>query len=221
MKYIQLDCGCKWEELGEKFKSSDRFSKGNNRYRSMKACLNTIDLGLLNDYTSFRSTVLMLSDYSMRKGTSLTIDLSDTIIHEQDVKEIAWMLEHTNLITKQRCSFFSKILRTNTTLISMNLSFSNIGSECIEAIGEALTISKKLTHMNLTSCYIENKGARIIGEALEINAKLTELLLANNRIESEGAEAIGKALKVNAALILLDIGFNLSLIHISEPTRPY
>ena len=100
------------------------------------------------------------------------------------------------------------VLRTNSTLTQVVLSWSNIDDEKAEEIAGALKLSFSLRVLWLYKNNIGDQGAQALAEALKVNRSLTELSLGSNQIGDSGAKAIGKALKINSTLIRLELCYN-------------
>ena len=110
---------------------------------------------------------------------------------------------HINSISDDGAIVFSECLKTNTTLIELDLSCNNIGAS---AITEALKVNNALLKLNISSnarwfCGgISDDGVMGFSECLKNNTTLTELGLSRNIITNKGASAIAEALKVNNKL---------------------
>ena len=102
----------------------------------------------------------------------------------------------------------TEVLKVNTCLTCLVLSFNNIGASGAAAISKALKVNTCLTNLELSSNKICDFGAAAISEALKVNTCLTNLVLHSNKICDSGAAAISKALKVNTCLTHLDLSSN-------------
>ena len=101
-----------------------------------------------------------------------------------------------------------KMIETNTTLTTLNLSYNKIGYKGAVSIREGLEKNTTLTTLDLSNNRIGNEGAVSIGQGLEKNTTLTTLHLSNNRIGNEGAVSIGQGLEKNTTLTTLHLSYN-------------
>ncbi|KAF9432945.1 hypothetical protein BGZ76_010115, partial [Entomortierella beljakovae] len=101
-----------------------------------------------------------------------------------------------------------KSLKTNTTLVNLNLRGNKIGNKGALALSEALKTNNTLTALHLRTNSIGNEGALALSKALKTNTTLTALDLRYNSIGSEGALALTEALKTNTTLTTLDLEGN-------------
>ncbi|KAG0375255.1 hypothetical protein BGX24_009350 [Mortierella sp. AD032] len=102
----------------------------------------------------------------------------------------------------------AEVLKTNSTLTTLNLQNNSIGDDGAKALAEALKINSTLTTLNLYSNSIGDDGAKALAEALKMNSALTTLNLYNNSIGDDGAKALAEALKMNSTLTTLDLQNN-------------
>jgi len=216
LEYIPLYCGCKWTMLGQKVKFNSDLTKGDYGKCSKGHPLSSIDLGLLNDFISFKLTSLMISDYL--KEEEELVNLFSNLIKRQEIEDIAWILRYTKTVTKlnlygnnigdEGAKAIGEALRTNTTLKQLNLSGNKIGYECAKVIGEVLKTNTTLTELNLSWNEIGDEGAKVIGGALRTNTTLTELYLSGNYIRDKAAKVIGEVLRTNTTLTKLNLSRN-------------
>jgi len=208
LKCISLYCGCKWTKFGEKIKFNSDLTKADYGKCGKGHSLTSIDLGLLNDFISFKFTCLMISDYP--KEEEELANLFSRVIGRQKIEDIAWILRYTKAVTKldlfgnrigyEGTKVIGEVLRTNTILTELNLRVNEIGHEGAKVIGEGLRTNTTLTKLDLSLNEIGDEGAKVIGEGLRTNKTLTELNLSENQIKDEGAKVIGEALRTNTTL---------------------
>ncbi|KAK3833619.1 MAG: hypothetical protein J3R72DRAFT_424887 [Linnemannia gamsii] len=101
----------------------------------------------------------------------------------------------------------SEALMTNSTLITLELSFTSIRQYGAVALSEALKTNSTLTTLNLLGNLIGEKGAVALSEALMVNSTLLSLTLAHS-IEENGTVALFEVLKTNSTLTSLSLNFN-------------
>ena len=101
-----------------------------------------------------------------------------------------------------------KMIETNTTLTTLNLSSNKIGYKGAVSIGQGLEKNTTLTTLDLSNNRIGNEGAVSIGQGLEKNTTLTTLYLWSNKIGNEGAVSIGQGLGKNTTLTTLMLWYN-------------
>ena len=102
----------------------------------------------------------------------------------------------------------SEAVKVNTCLTHLVLSSNYICDSGAAAISEALKVNTCLTYLDLSWNYIGDSGAAAISQALKVNTCLTNLILSQNKIDDSGAAAISKALKVNTCLTNLILSQN-------------
>ncbi|KAG0047223.1 hypothetical protein BGZ90_007936, partial [Linnemannia elongata] len=101
------------------------------------------------------------------------------------------------------------ILKTNSTLTTLNLEDNSIGDNGAQALSEALKTNRTLVILYLQGNSIGSNGAQELSEALKSNSTLTTLNLYKNSIGSDGAKALAEALKTNLTLTTLNLGSNM------------
>ncbi|KFH69340.1 hypothetical protein MVEG_04154 [Podila verticillata NRRL 6337] len=113
-----------------------------------------------------------------------------------------------NSIGNNGAQALAEALMTNSTLTTLNLEGNNIGDKGAQALTEALKTNSTLTTLNLEGNNIGDKGAQALAEALKTNSTLTTLNLRWISIGDNGAQALAEALKTNSPLINLDLRSN-------------
>ena len=99
-------------------------------------------------------------------------------------------------------------LKSNTSLTTLGLVGSGIGGNGVAALGECLLNNTSLTKLDLKLNQIGGDGAAALGECLKCNTSLTMLVLWRNCIGDDGAAALGECLKYNTSLTKLDLQVN-------------
>ena len=113
----------------------------------------------------------------------------------------------------------AKMLRTNNTLKSLEMSGCLLGSKGVTYIAEALKSNRTLNSLCLTSTGCGDKGVAALADMLRCNKTLTELLISNfidieedkshyNEVGDDGAVALAGALRVNNSLEKLHLNNN-------------
>ena len=113
-----------------------------------------------------------------------------------------------NSIRDERTKSLSEALRVNVPLTSLDLRWNSIGAEGAHSLSEALKVNISLTSLDLARNSISDEGAHSLSEALRVNTSLTSLDLGGNTIRDEGANSLSEALRVNSSLTSLDLGGN-------------
>ena len=111
-------------------------------------------------------------------------------------------LNFDNINNNKLPIIFGQILKTNTTLDTLNLSGYHDKDMMMVDLGaielaEALETNTTLTDLILDNNKIGDEGAKAIAEALKTNTTLINLKLSTNIIGDEGANALAEALKTN------------------------
>ena len=113
-----------------------------------------------------------------------------------------------NKIGRDAASYICIALKTNTTLVNLNLAYNMIGIENATIITTALTANSALEELDLTCNDLGAEGARYIGTALKTNTRVTVLNLGQNNIGDEGAKHIAAALAINRHITELNLHYN-------------
>lgn len=100
------------------------------------------------------------------------------------------------------------IVKTNTTVTSLDLYGCAAGAEGGKAIAAALVENAALTTLELGANELGAEGSAAIARALEANTALTSLDLDGNHIGDAGGLAIAAALGTNTALQSLSLARN-------------
>ncbi|CAO3568867.1 unnamed protein product [Mortierella alpina] len=100
------------------------------------------------------------------------------------------------------------MLKTNSTLATLNLDSNTVGDDGAKVLAEALKTNSTLTTLNLPYNSIGDDGAKALAEALETNKTLTILNLESNAIAYDGINALAEMLKTNKTLNALDLHWN-------------
>jgi Ran GTPase-activating protein (RanGAP) involved in mRNA processing and transport len=99
-------------------------------------------------------------------------------------------------------------LKSNKTLINLDLNQNDIGTEGAEYLADALSVNKKLKQLNISECNIGSDGSISIFKNLTNNNTIEILNISDNNIGDSGSEAIGNFLKSNVTLKHLDVQEN-------------
>jgi len=103
----------------------------------------------------------------------------------------------------------ARLLSTQASLHTLNLSYNQLGDQSIEKLSECLKSNKVLKHLNFSSNNITDNGAKSIGLMLQENTTLQSVILGKNNIGPAGAEYISEGIKnVHSGLTLLDLETN-------------
>ena len=161
----------------------------------------------------------------LKTNTSLIeLDLSNSFIRDEGASVIAEGLMVNNTLQKLNISCngyfsfnslsddgaiaFSEYLKTNASLIELNLSGNVITHKGASAIAETLMVNNTLQKLNISHNGLFDSGAISFSECLKTNTSLIELNLSGNVIECKGARANSETLMVNNTLQKLNISHN-------------
>lgn len=109
-------------------------------------------------------------------------------------------------VTDKDCQMLAAALKSNTSVVSFNFSFNNIGNEGVRTILEALNDNTVLTTLSMRGNCISDEGCVAIAASLNRSA-LTSLQLSFNPIRDAGAKAIAMVLMSNTTLVSLDLSY--------------
>ncbi|KAL0241789.1 hypothetical protein GEMRC1_007024 [Eukaryota sp. GEM-RC1] len=100
----------------------------------------------------------------------------------------------------------TSVLKVNTTIATVNLSYNFIRNECARSVAEVLKVNTTVTSIDLRGNSIGNDGVTTLSNALLVNSTLTNINLRENSIGKVGVIALADALKVNSTLTSVDLG---------------
>ena len=99
----------------------------------------------------------------------------------------------------------AKELATNTSVISVDLSFNEIGNVGAEALAKALKTNTSVISVDLSFNKIGNVGAEALAKAIKTNTTITTLSLCFNKFDYVVRKAFEKALQTNTTLTKLEM----------------
>ena len=102
----------------------------------------------------------------------------------------------------------AECLRVNTTLISLNLRYNDIGDAGATQLAECLRFNKTRSSLLLLDNKIGDAGAAQLAGCLRTTTTLTNLVLSRNRIGNAGAIQLAESLRLNATLKSLNLAVN-------------
>ena len=114
----------------------------------------------------------------------------------------------------------AKMLRSNNTLLILDIAENPLGCKGVTYIAKALKSNKMLHHLHLTLTGCSDEGTVALADMLCSNEALLELFICssyyideeysitNNKVGKDGADALAVALKVNNSLKELHLSNN-------------
>ncbi|XP_067039944.1 protein NLRC3-like isoform X2 [Acropora muricata] len=164
-------------------------------------------LGRSSDYYDMHlNLALGFIDECKLFSETLYTELAHMFGKSLDLVDLTYFGSHYGF--KRSVSTLFLVLRVNTSLTSLNLSWNSIGAEGAYFLSQALRVNTSLTSLELRGNPIGADGANSLSEALKINTSLTSLDLFENSIGADGANSLSKALRVNSSLTFLDLRDN-------------
>ncbi|CAF3970061.1 unnamed protein product [Rotaria sordida] len=166
-------------------------------------------------------------------GKRLRIDDLKHTLNERLTQKITILnLSKTNL-TREKVKVIAEILRTNVTLIELNLSYNPLGNVGCLFIAQTLHNNKHLITLNLYNTKLSCDAGQYLAEMLSWNhhlrflhlgvntlgnlgvkyllydnIQLHHLNLCCNKIDQDGCQYLADLLENNQTLIQLDVGGN-------------
>jgi Ran GTPase-activating protein (RanGAP) involved in mRNA processing and transport len=98
-------------------------------------------------------------------------------------------------------------MQKDSTLTYLNLN-NQLGAAGVQALAAVLKTNTTLTSLDLDSNQLGDTGAQALTEALKTNTTLTSLDLSGNQLGDVGVQALAEALKTNTTLTRLNLGNN-------------
>jgi Ran GTPase-activating protein (RanGAP) involved in mRNA processing and transport len=93
-----------------------------------------------------------------------------------------------------------RMLRTNSSLETLDLSINRLRDEDINYIAEALALNQGITQLYLGKNLFEREGMRVLGQVLQMHGKVALLDVTGNVSKLKAAGALLEALHENQAL---------------------
>ncbi|KAF9962085.1 hypothetical protein BGZ72_010691 [Mortierella alpina] len=122
-------------------------------------------------------------------------------------------------VTEKEITALAEVLKTNTTLTTLDLQSNSVGDIGAQALSEALQTNSTLTTLALNNNNIGDNGAQALAYALKTNKTLTTLSLEGNFIRFNGGLALSKSLKINLTLTTLYLDWeSITFIRVEELT---
>lgn len=107
--------------------------------------------------------------------------------------------------TPECMEILANFLKTNTTLLSLDLQEDNIKTDGIQYLADTLRYNNTLKELKLVENYITDLDALYLASRLENNTSLEFLDLSNNKIDEDGAYYLEESLKNNTGLKELNL----------------
>lgn len=114
------------------------------------------------------------------------------------------------------------------SLAYLNLGYTDIGIEGVEALAAALELNKSVTNLQLNGCKIGRKGGIAVASMLQINPRIHTLGLRSTDLDTDSVIAMATVLQANRSLAHVDLSRPLiytlqeePTIHISRMLRVY
>ena len=106
----------------------------------------------------------------------------------------------------------------NCSLVDLNLSYTEIGTEGVEALAGGLQLNKSVASLQLNGCKIGRKGGIAVASMLQINPRIHTLGLRSADLDADSIIAMATVLQANKALTCVDLSRPLIYTLQEEPT---
>ncbi len=100
---------------------------------------------------------------------------------------------------------FVRALRSNSTLQTLHLSNTGIGTQTIQALAEVLPGQSSLRELNLGSNALNDEHLKILAKGLQQNGSILKLALDKNQFTPQGIVDFLSDLQMNQALMALNL----------------
>eukprot|EP00038_Savillea_parva_P009214 m.182027 g.182027 ORF g.182027 m.182027 type:complete len:673 (-) comp15414_c0_seq1:375-2393(-) len=90
----------------------------------------------------------------------------------------------------------------------LNLKFNDLGAKCATELADALRTNKSVVTIDLGNNSIGPEGAAAFAEAIKVNKHITSLDMSNNKLGDEGGTALAEGLRLNKTLTNLKLNYN-------------
>ncbi len=177
-----------------------------------------------NDIYEFRSLEkidpIVIEDFIQGKIPADENDLSKIVTYalKHEPRVFQWIMQPEHNITclclnfgglgNQEITRLAMALKTNTSLRTFDLSWSNIDGTSIKHLAEALRINTFLTKLTLLSNKISNVDIEYLADALKVLPSLTTIDLGWNKFGDTGTSNLAEALKFLPSLTTINLDWN-------------
>ena len=171
---------------------------------------------LANFFKEFQEKVITIKYINLRSNYLTSLCLNHDTVGDQDYANIFDGLLQSveeldvsfNLLHDREISFISDCLKTNNTLLILNLSNNKISDEMAETLTKAIQVHGALQELNISNNNLSVKGATGLAVAIRRNTALRKLNISSNKLGDEGAKIFAVAFEVNTTLQELNISNN-------------
>ena len=108
--------------------------------------------------------------------------------------------------------------RAGCPLSHLDLSYTDIGVEGVEALAAALQFNSSVTNLQLNGCKMGRKGGIALASMLQINTHIRTLGLRAADLDADSVIAMSTVLQSNSSLTCVDLSRPLIFSLQEEPT---
>ncbi|XP_046489443.1 dynein regulatory complex subunit 5 isoform X1 [Neodiprion pinetum] len=108
------------------------------------------------------------------------------------------------------CKNLGSGIKNSVRLAKFSLTRSNLDSHRVAALLHGMAVNNTVVEMNLSHCKLGDLGAQAVGEYLTINKRLRIIHLANNYIGARGAQGIVHGLLQESSAPLKELNLRLN-----------
>ncbi len=116
-------------------------------------------------------------------------------------------------LTEYALKDLCEALKTNTSLLTLDLRYNDIGDEGTRHLSDALKTNSSLVSLDINVNYIGAIGAEHLIDALKTNASLLSLAAYNNFIGDENDECIGASCERNRQMLPIRLALLCSILY--------
>ena len=202
----------------------DLLEKHKELFLKIVNCKDSIDLNGLNEEEKITDEKMIVVCQALRKNTSFKeIHFWYNEIGSNGIQNLAEILKINSTLINLNLSWnhliglegirsLSECLKINSTITTLHLSSNKMGDQEIDLLCESLILNSTLKELDLSYNNIGDEGMKIISETLKINSSLEDINLFNNKIKDKGAHSLLEALFFNYSLKNLTINGNQNKI---------
>lgn len=145
------------------------------------------------------------------KLTSIRFGLESNVIAQHNFITLTEALKTNSTLTTldvsftniddEKCRLLCEGLMNNKSIQVLNLSANNIGLNGVTAIRTLLQYNTTMRHLNVATCQFTTNHIQILCDGIKHNRSLTALNFYDNRLDLQAYRYICDALKTNRSLI--------------------
>ena len=160
----------------------------------------------VNDRSKLSFALKCIGECRNDAGSCLHLLLSRSLGSKLQITKLN--LSFTFLDGRIDNSALVEVIKHNSTLTQLDLSWNNLSTGDFTALAEAIKHNSKITKLNLSWNNLGTGDCAALAEAIKHNSTITQLNLAENELGTGDCTALAEAIKHNSTITQLDLSHN-------------